>query len=765
MAADIQQIEIGSQPLAAALAEFGAETGLQVSASSDLVAGQESANVSGLMTPAQALAKMLAGTGLSFSSLGQDGVLITQAAADQNSDDGLVELDPILVQGELQTRTLQNTLTSVAVIPGEELEGRSDSSVFDVIERTAGASLGAGGEEIVIRGVTSGGLGGGAPVITTSIDGARVDSGRFSFNALESTWDLQQIEVLRGPQSTQSGRNALAGAIVVRSADPIHALDMKARAQIGNANALEGAFAVNVPLIEDTLAVRVSLDREQSDGFVTNTTLGDDDFDDRSDTTLRTSLLFEPTEDFSAILKYTRIESDSSANGPLLQGAEFPDRRISVASLPEREDAVFNAGNLRLSYNVNDSFSIETETTFSQSNTLTTTDSDFTAAPISVFINDQDVQALEQEIKLFYESDRVSAVVGGFFAQEETEFRSDSVVPAFLVFPALPPTLTLSAVQEIEQERTNYAVFGEAEVDLIAGLSLIAGARYDRQTNEDSQNTSIVPSDPALASFLPPSSSASGEETFDAFLPKLGLSYAVTEDVTIGATAQRAYRAGGVSISRLTGAQQAFDPEFAWTYELALRSQWLNNQLTLNANAFYTDWQDQQIAIPSPINPLDSFTENAGTSRLFGGEIEISAQATEDLSLFAAFGYADTKFEDFVFNGVQQAGNEFPFASKYTASFGGTYFFYQDAFFSADASYQSSAFSDVENTPSREIEGRFLVNARIGYDAEHWSVTAYAANLFDNDYLTNITDSTLGSQGLVTVGAPRTFGVIGQFRF
>ncbi|MEM1276161.1 MAG: TonB-dependent receptor [Pseudomonadota bacterium] len=757
MAEEAQQIEIASQPLGLALAELGEETGLQVSAPSDLVEGQRSQGVSGTMTPAEALAAMLAGTGLSFESLGRDGALITQAASNGTAD-GIVELDPILVQGELQTRTLQDTLTSVAVVPGKELENRSDQSVFQVIERTAGASLGLNAENIVIRGVVAQGLGGGAPVITTSIDGARVDTGRFSFNALESTWDLQQVEILRGPQSTQSGRNALAGAVVIRSNDPVHEVEMKARAEIGNGTTMEGAFAVNVPVIEDTLALRVSLDREQTDGFVTNTTLNDDDFDDRADTTLRTSLLFEPTEDFSGIFKYTRIESDSSANGPTIQRSEFPDRRISVASLPEREEATFNAANLRLTYDLNESFWVETETTFSKSDTRTTTDLDFTALPLGVFINNQEVKALEQEVKFLYDSDRVSAVLGGFFAREETDFRSDSIVPASLLNPLLPPTLSIVTIQEIAQERTNYAVFGEAEIEVIPDLTFIAGARYDRQTNEDSQETSF---DPALL----PASSASGEETFDAFLPKVGLAYDISEDVTIGATAQRAYRAGGVSISRFTGNQQAFDPEFAWTYELSLRSQWLDDRLTLNANAFYTDWTDQQITIPSAIDPLDAFTENAGTSRLFGGEIEISAQATEDLSLFATFGYADTEFEDFVFNGVQQAGNEFPFASKYTASFGGTYFFLDDAYFSADASYQSSAFSDVENTPAREVEGRFLVNARLGYETEHWSVIAYASNLFDKDYLTTVQAPIFGIEGLVTAGAPRTFGVIGQFRF
>ncbi|MEM6904345.1 MAG: hypothetical protein AAF568_00485 [Pseudomonadota bacterium] len=115
--------------------------------------------------------------------------------------------------------------------------------------------------------------------------------------------------------------------------------------------------------------------------------------------------------------------------------------------------------------------------------------------------------------------------------------------------------------------------------------------------------------------------------------------------------------------------------------------------------------------------------------------------------------------------GRASTAKEFPFASKYTAAFGGAYFFYRDAFISADASYQSSAFSDVQNTPSLKLDSRFLVNASLGYEAERWSLTAYVSNLFDKDYVTSVQDPNLGRQGFISAGGPRTFGLIGQFNF
>ncbi|MEM8597430.1 MAG: TonB-dependent receptor plug domain-containing protein, partial [Pseudomonadota bacterium] len=205
-------IDVPAQALGRALAELSDETALQVSVRSDLVAGKTSAAVQGMMTPTEALQVMLAGTGLAPSALGQDGVVIT--ASQSIADEGPIMLDQIVVEGELQTRTLQESQTSVAVITGESLERRSDTDLNGIAERTPGVTT-SFNTDFAIRGVTSGGpsFDGGAATVTTVVDGARVSNLTVINNTNFSTWDLEQVEVLRGPQSTQTGRNALAGAV------------------------------------------------------------------------------------------------------------------------------------------------------------------------------------------------------------------------------------------------------------------------------------------------------------------------------------------------------------------------------------------------------------------------------------------------------------------------------------------------------------------------------------------------------------------------
>lgn len=205
------------------------------------------------------------------------------------------------------------------------------------------------------------------------------------------------------------------------------------------------------------------------------------------------------------------------------------------------------------------------------------------------------------------------------------------------------------------------------------------------------------------------------------------------------------------------------DAEFTNNYEIALRSQWFEDRLTVNANAFFIDWTCQQVFVQNPAGvPGDGFEENAGESRVWGGEIDIRAEPIPGLELFDGVGYAKTEFLDFISNGAQLAGSEFIDAPKWTASFGGTYSFEEGWFVGADASFTGSAFGDVPNTAANESDSRFLVNLRLGYETENFSIFAYADNVLDNDYVLSV---NAGALDLLTPGDPRRFGIVGQINF
>ncbi|MEM7189484.1 MAG: TonB-dependent receptor [Pseudomonadota bacterium] len=735
-----ETIDVPAQPLAAALAELGAETGFQVLAPAGLVRGKTSAAVSGQLTPDAALQRLLTGTGLSFTR-SNGGAIITQAASQGSGLDGELVGEDIIVQGELQTRSLQDTQTSVAVIRGDDLERRSDPDLFTVIERTPGVTI-AGGSDIGIRGVPAFGFAAGrgnGRAIATVVDGAPLSNLSASTQRVaQSTWDLEQIEVLRGPQSTQTGRNALFGAVNIQSRDPSFDTEFKFRGELANFETLGGAFAVNLPWEDQGLALRLSADLQRSEGFIENATLGTDDDGASQSATIRAALLFEPTDAFSANLKFFRVESEIGEFTAL--DALFPDQRVTILDSPFEQRNTVNSVDLELNYELTDRFGIVSKTNYFEGTRSSVQDQDRTAAAGGVFFGDRDGRSVQQEIQLTYNDDRIRGVIGGFFADiDETD----------IFFSVGGLALRTDTIEKTR----NFAFFGEIEAEILPDLTFIGGFRYD---NERTTNQTVNSSPLGTTTFQE-------DAKFSAFLPKVGLVYDVTEDLSIGVTAQRGYRAGGVA-ANFAGNPDTFDPETTWNFEGAVRSQWLDGRVTANANVFYTQWSDQQVIQMVTAGPpffFDLEVTNAGKSRLFGGEFELTADLSDNLNIFASGAYVRTKFVDFQSMGQDFSGNEFNEAPRFTAALGGTYEFQNGFFVSADASYTGSSYSDIANTIQNDA--RFLVNGRVGYRDENFEVFGFVRNLFDNDYA--IRRNVSGPNLVVEPGEPMTLGIIGQVSF
>ena len=723
---------IPPQPLTDALRVFAKQSGLQLAYTTASLRAVATGGVQGNFTPEQALRKLLAGTSVTYRFTGTSTVTLERSVA--RSDDGPMRLQTITVRGELIERGVQDSQTSAVIVSGDTLERRGGEDLRALAERTAGVSTSFGTSAFSIRGIPQDGVGGAGsgPTINVNIDGAQV-AGNFRLRStLFSTWDLDQIEILRGPQSTQTGRNALAGAVVIRSNDPSYDYEFKGQGGFGSLDTGEGAVAINVPIFEDKMAVRLAVDKETTDGATDNPTLGIDDYDGEDRSTIRMGLRLDPSEDLSAVLKFTRFSALRSFGQ--IDAAAFPDARRTFDNVQDEEDVLLRSVNLRLSYDVNDAVRLESESNFAKSEVSQIIDADGGAAAGGVNFASGESRSIEQEIKVRYEMDSVDAVAGVYFLDSTNENDISAGIIRF----------------NQAQDTRNYALFGEVEYAILPGLRLIAGGRYDSEDFDDDTFTSFLPTQVQVS-----------DTSFSAFLPKAGVVYDFTEDLSLGFTYQRGYRAGGSVVNAFTGIAGAFDPEFTDNVELALRSQWLDRRLTVNANAFYTKWKDQQLRVNGPSgNPLDFNVENAGESRLLGGELEIEAVPMAGLTVFGSIAYTDTKFKDFNSNGVQLAGNEFPFAPQLTAAFGGEYVFENGMFLGSDVSYTDSAFSEVNNIDSRRTDSRFLVNIQAGYEGEHWRALLYGTNIFDRDYVTHGNSATT-----VEVGDPARYGIMVSFEF
>ncbi|MEM9881148.1 MAG: TonB-dependent receptor, partial [Pseudomonadota bacterium] len=310
-------IDVPAQPLGNALVEISDVFGVSVLAADDLVNGKTSKSIRGAFSLEDALERALQDTGLRATRSRSGAYVIavlqseprTSARKQQRVD------EEIIVTGTKQNLGLQDIQASVTVVTKEQIEERGFYNLEDIILRTPNLSTGGGSlNDISIRGISFGGVGGGGDGVTGNIyiDGA--PSSITANGGALNLWDVEQVEALRGPQSTVQGRNALAGAIIFQTADPKYDFGLDARILIGNENSRQYSGAVTGPIIADQVAFRLSADYREVDFQVINQ-LNGDNTRFQEGLTLRGKLLFEPKGLDRLRLEVTGeyIESDTGA--------------------------------------------------------------------------------------------------------------------------------------------------------------------------------------------------------------------------------------------------------------------------------------------------------------------------------------------------------------------------------------------------------------------------------------------------------------------
>ncbi len=291
-------------------------------------------------------------------------------------------------------------------------------------------------------------------------------------------------------------------------------------------------------------------------------------------------------------------------------------------------------------------------------------------------------KTLTQELRLNYNGERLDGLLGAWYYRRTGSLeqnsriniatpvstisgllQSNGATPAQASFisnayagqlPVIPVLYHADQPQKVE----TVALFGDARWKFADRLTLIGGFRFDHERNQYAAETiatfnGTLPSSTFLgapyASIITlinqgvlglvnnaSSPLASNTRTFNAFLPKLGISMDWTPDITTAFTVQRAYRSGGSSQNPARATLVAYSPEYSWNYEGSLRSKWFDGRLVLNANAFYMQWKDQQVTAYFGLNSYDYNTVNAAGSHLYGLEIEASAKVVRGIDLYGS---------------------------------------------------------------------------------------------------------------------------------
>ncbi|MAY19435.1 MAG: hypothetical protein CL955_02300 [Erythrobacteraceae bacterium] len=686
----------------------------------------------------------------------------------------------IVVTGQKIDRTLQQTTDSVRVITREELRREAGRDLTETIERVPNVASTVGERSFAIRGVDQRGVSGRGSTLQVFVDDSPIGNRTIALGPT-AIWDLEQVEVFRGPQSTNFGRSALAGVIYMRTRDPEYDWSAYIRTEIGEANTYQAAIAGGGPIVKDRVAFRVALNRLESDGFVDNTFTGNDaDFSRLNSARLK--LLVEPAQGVSivtgtsftdSLLGETGVSATNGNPGNPVRAGDVV-REIST-DIDGRENTESFIQSLSVAWDIKPGLQLRLIGTYQDTDYFRELDGDGTASPLSFSERTGDEKILTQEIRLAYANDHWAGVIGGYFYDLREKQTDDFIIPFGFLVPGVPLDLGLARESDFSTDTRNYAAFAEGEVVLTDRVDLLLALRYDYEevdTASSALTTSTAPIPPELG-FLNGFLGTQAEtisSSYDAWLPKLGLRWAPSDEANLSFVVQRAYQAGGGIFDIIDGRVIEFGPEYVWNYELGLRTWWLDGRLRFNTNAYYAQWSDQQVRQPRLDFPFLFTVENAGESTLWGFEADFCLETGSDWEVFGAVGYAHTEFDDYPnerFNRGRPIsdenlpnfnGNRFPFSPRWSGNLGFAYQPSEGFFGGVDVNYRSSQFRSSANLEINRCCERVTANARLGYATGAVRISVVARNLFNETYYTSLTASRPGAEFGV-LGDPQTFSV------
>ena len=741
-------------------------------------------------------------------------LLATTSFAHAASQADANDMEVIVVKGQKIDRSLQETPTSVAVLTSKDLEENNISNMVDVLSMMPNVS-GDFNHGFSIRGIDAFSVSGGGNSFLTSVymDGAPLPF-RMAKSGGLSVWDLSQVEVFRGPQSTLQGRNSLAGAIVLRSQDPTYETNGKIKLGAGQDGKREFAFAGGTSIVDDMLAFRVSYEDKSYDGDIYNITRNEGaNFEDNK--TLRAKVLFEPSDSVDALFTYTRNENKYGTQWSLYDFGDSPFDRTVDYNSPIFEQTETDIYTLELSWDINDELSLHSITTYNDSEYQYNWDGDM--QPIQIVKDTKDLRVdktFSQELRLAYETEEIQAVFGFYTSKVDVDDKAEGErfitlqdaigVPDFSVavtgllmqqglpaniaaqtaaavaplYPNIDP-ITLEMGYGLTNEIKNSAVYGDVTWSISEKFDLLAGLRYDKEEQTNSSNNAYqvnntLPDPTQVPAQLAPvvagvnayltgfAAAASGVEPastddFSAWLPKLGASYHFDDDTTASFIYQRGYRSGGVGFNVAQSRIYTYDPEYTNNYELSYRSVLAGGSFVFNANAFLLKWKDQQVTQRFSAATFDVETINSAKSEVKGFETEMFYYPSDNLSIKGGLGLSKSKFIDF----DHLTGRSFADTPEWTANIASKYVFDNDAYININAKYTGSSYAYLD--PNRSLsdtkrainadpknDSRIVVNAQLGYSWDKYSVRLDVHNLFDEEYISNYYTQADSSDNIYT---------------
>lgn len=666
------------------------------------------------------------GTGILLAAMG-----LGCAAAAQSS--GQTTVDTVIVTAEKTPQTLRNTPASAVVTTAAGLDKLAETyttnalldRIPNIVETSPGNSAPA------VRGLDGTGPASGAdaffagtrPRLNYQVDGRTLGYNDTVY--LDSDlWDVQQVEVYRGAQSTLQGRNAIAGVVAIETKNPTFDWEGDARALLGNEDEREYSGALSGPLIDNLLAFRLAADYRQSDFYVPFAGYPEDSNPGRYETlNLRGKLLLTPASNVNSLLTVSYADGRAPQSGYVVK--PYDDL---VAAIPQQPVFRDRTGTL-------------------------ISDTNWTINPLLSF--EANVSASDYRVDRYAPYGQGNAGIDGWefvgqpFLRAHTEDdRLSGFIAAYVFRTSEVEGIDLFGGGHFLDHTETTAGFGEITYKFIPALRLTLGGRY-----EEEDRHRIGSDGPFAIDFA---------AVYKEFLPKAALEWDALSNVTLGVSVNRGYNGGGAGFTYSPPyVSYQYSPEFVWDYEGFVRSSLFDQRLTLTGNIFYNDYKDLQLPFELAVD--STVIRNAARATTYGAEAQADYHPIAKADLFANIGLLQTKVNRDADPTVQ--GSALPRSPAFTTDFGFSVTPWRKLTVGADVRYTDSYYSDVFDTARGKTSPYAIANAQISYDFQAARVFVASRNLFNSHapiaILPGATpaldDATLTEPRTVTLGVEKKF--------
>lgn len=692
-------------------------------------------------------------------------------AADANN--AKEKLEGVTVTANKVEENIQDVPQSITVLSGEILEEKGTKGVMDIISQIPNMhSSEMTGTMINFRGLNQSIFTQNNPVVMY-VDGVPV-ADRTSFNL--SMVNIERIEVLRGPQGTLYGKDAIGAVINVITKDPKNVTTGEVGLEYSSYNTQRATVSVSTPVVDDKLYVTVNGEIDKTDGWVTNTKTDDDKAGASEDKKFGVALKYKASDKLTAKLDIKTIDTED--NYAYATGSRETDLNKVKRELREKisietdnyEKFDIDTQSLNLKYDT-DALSINSITTRKTTHTDGLYDGDFISDNPMYPDSDGLYQWMDQEREEMTQELRVSNnakegmkwVAGAYFDKEEVIHNRYGWQFANYDPTTYAPTggASYQDAPSTSNSQTQ-ALFGQTMIPVNDKLEVTLGARAQKIKKDIDFEMYYLPVGTATTGQTP-MSKFKAEKTWNAFLPKLAATYKLNDNLNTYVSISKGYMPGGFNFFSSSGKAESFEPQTSTNYEAGIKGS--GDNITFSASVFRMNITDIHI-YKIEQGGMMYLTDNAKEAHSQGIEFDFTYFPTDTLEISGALGFIDAEYDDYdAGDGKNLKGERIENTPTHNASFSVAYYAPKGYYARTDVKNAGEVeFFDASAKTMRKANGFTSANVKAGYRFDSWDLYGFVTNITNEEHIQSYQNNpSVG--GLATFSEPRKIGFGAKYKF